>query len=663
MNLRRFFAAFLILVFSSSSLISQEMRTWTDSTGSFNLEASFVATNGKQVKLKNADGKVLTLALDKLSQEDQDYVNDQADADDANPFAAAARAAESGGSSENAGGGGSGSRTVKIDLENAVEMGDYGDTEWSCEPDPSPIPKYPGKPRRLNFRLGNTPIGVHPKESDLFFSPKDGQTVHTAVTLGSSGDRDGWKNVTRLFFGDVSTGKTHSIDHPLSLTAFGFAPDGKKLLFRQGSWESGIDWGKRGKLFIVSYEDGKITPMYSFEPFAQYPSRGYGSTKEKDVEWATWVDDDHILVISGDDQLVLIDYKAGKAVWTMKTSAEKLTLSPGKKYCIVPTKNQDTLFIETLTGETLGNFEGLSRTFIRSHFAFSPDGKKIAMCENDSVRIWEANTGKAYEPFFIRGANTFTDIIWTSNRSILAGNVLVDPVNKVPVWQYNHLGAKGLTNVGGCVWYMNSKHREGYIVNAVVLPHAKVKPADGVSDSDIYNVYPGLDVSLVLDGSISKNREEIGKIVSAKLKNNGLNVKNGAPITVTLKQSKEPEQKATYVVGGRFMPMFNRGGGTEVSYRPDKYTIQIQKQNKTLWEETRITSPPNLEIDDVNKNSLQAAVNKEMEKFNYKDWVDRVVIPKKILDPMKIGLSTLGEDGIRDLDRQELERFRQRMGR
>ena len=49
----------------------QGLRTWTDSTGEFTIEAEFVALTDGQVKLRRKDGKVLTLPLSRLSEQDQ----------------------------------------------------------------------------------------------------------------------------------------------------------------------------------------------------------------------------------------------------------------------------------------------------------------------------------------------------------------------------------------------------------------------------------------------------------------------------------------------------------------------------------------------------------------------------------------------------------------
>ena len=51
-----------------------QLRTWTDRSGSFHVEAVFVESQGGKVTFKKKDGTVLNVPLEKLSDSDQQYV-------------------------------------------------------------------------------------------------------------------------------------------------------------------------------------------------------------------------------------------------------------------------------------------------------------------------------------------------------------------------------------------------------------------------------------------------------------------------------------------------------------------------------------------------------------------------------------------------------------
>jgi hypothetical protein len=56
---------------------SSATRTWNDTTGVFSLEAQFAGVENGNVKLKKTNGKMVSVPLDRLSKEDQDYVAGQ----------------------------------------------------------------------------------------------------------------------------------------------------------------------------------------------------------------------------------------------------------------------------------------------------------------------------------------------------------------------------------------------------------------------------------------------------------------------------------------------------------------------------------------------------------------------------------------------------------
>jgi hypothetical protein len=56
---------------------NSKLRTWSDATGKFKIEAEMVRLDKGQVQLKRADGTTLAVPLDKLSQADQEFAIQQ----------------------------------------------------------------------------------------------------------------------------------------------------------------------------------------------------------------------------------------------------------------------------------------------------------------------------------------------------------------------------------------------------------------------------------------------------------------------------------------------------------------------------------------------------------------------------------------------------------
>ena len=51
-----------------------EIRTWTDTSGEYEIEAEFLSMAFGKVKLKKVNGVVVTIPLDKLSKDDQRWI-------------------------------------------------------------------------------------------------------------------------------------------------------------------------------------------------------------------------------------------------------------------------------------------------------------------------------------------------------------------------------------------------------------------------------------------------------------------------------------------------------------------------------------------------------------------------------------------------------------
>lgn len=62
----------------SRDTAAESSRTWTDSTGEYTFEGTFISTDGKVVTLKSADGRVTEVPLRKLSKADQAYAAERA---------------------------------------------------------------------------------------------------------------------------------------------------------------------------------------------------------------------------------------------------------------------------------------------------------------------------------------------------------------------------------------------------------------------------------------------------------------------------------------------------------------------------------------------------------------------------------------------------------
>lgn len=698
--MRRILIAVIVVPFIFSVYCpANENRTWSDSTGRFKVEAAFVRMDGEKVVIKKADGKFQTIPLDKLSKDDQNYVNGLneenpfaggTDDPNDNPFAGGnsqdkpssgrqktdiesrkreieRRMKENRSSSSKNSMDRSSSRRGSdpdfagfnmpqcdafdcdpkpVDSGNAVEGGGSADTSWNCDADAVEQSRLEEKPRNLSFSTGELPFGVWAKEAGLALFLQNGKPkalYATAIDM----ERKAGESKTILFLGDPLSGKTERMQSDQKVKLLGVSPDGSKALFREEAWGSN-DRGKRNFVHVIKIGETKLEKHACYYPFAEDSQPGKSLNWDIDVEWGDWIDEDHIMLISHKKRLVVLNVDTGKVVWKISdTGTDKAVFSAGKKYCLLPRHN-GTILLETVSGKAIGKLDRSDSMLFR--FAFSPDGKTIAALGNNCLQLWNATTGEMDEPFYI--GESFGKLLWANNRFLLVGGRLVDIRSKSLVWSYSAFNDSSQILDGYC-WLLTGSGSDAKQLSAVIIPHGKALIASQAPESKRFCVRPGMEVALMIDNSIQNGRNEIIQRMQNVLKENELVLKNNAPIIVHLKVRPEEEATIQYVTGSRFdppSPIF-QGGGTEIKYRPYKFSIEFQKDGKTLWSTSKTTaSPNNIPLDELQSDSLQNVVNKAMAKANadYKGWFTTVKIPKRIPNSEGCGYSTIGISGIQD---------------
>ncbi|MCL2304758.1 MAG: SHD1 domain-containing protein [Planctomycetaceae bacterium] len=614
----------------SPPVAAKEKRTWTDSTGQFNVEAELVRVDGENVLLRTTNGKQLTIPLAKLSNADRKYVTGH----DVTTDIATSRVTIS-----------EAGLPEPVQVSPGFGLGELKqETQWDCPPDPCPAEKLDGNVRPLTFVTGKFPFGVSEDKSSIFFNG-NGSRVAFGMNVSQPDKTTNFTKHSRVWIGDMATGRTVDTAFGEKLTLLGISPGGQKVALQSGDWESRNDEGARQHLYIGDVTGSGIVINKAFTPFDRFASR---NDKKGDIMWADWVSDDLILVQSDSGLneyplLLLLDVNQGRTVWEQRLSAKStVCLSPGRRYAIIvsdfaipKSKKSGAFLLLAATGEGIGRLDGVEPSTI-SDFAFSPDGKTIASCTFDSVMFWNATTGQKQGAFYVGGGKPLQ---WYDNRYLLASRRLIDTQTQSVVWDYNY--DRTARAFGGKFWYTASLGNDIKVLS-VTLPHPKAIETIKNNPS-IFCVAPGKSVALVLDGSIQNGRAEIQKYMEDVFRENGWKLANNAPVTVMLKATVEPEETAAYI---------GRGSGlVTVTFRPRKFMVEIQADNKTVWAQHARVAP--ILIEHQANMSVQEAVNKWIADADYKEWLLSVKFPKSITDPNKIGFSRLTGSGIEEWDSQK----------
>ena len=679
-----------ILLCSSLFTNAEETRTWKDESGLFSIEASLETIDGDSVKLKRADnGTVINMPIARLSEADRQFIAGLAAQ---NPFEGGTGVPVAVSKQQPVASVSTFTADLEVqavDISKARQAGGVMPGVWNCEPDPTPQREYPTNVVRLNFRMDN----VSASATTNFFVSPTGKTAVRAMNVAAPVDMaqnraasearsaalraaheqrvnamrsgnapptiptpepidDGRKGRTRIFVADTVTGEIITHDTLLKLVPFGFSPNGKRLLVHQETWSFPAT-GKQTLLHIAE-ESAGWDAVATFEPFAQLKSANNSSTStDADVQFATWVDDEHILVRSKTGTLILLNIDTGTAIWRMKIEPSGgIELSPGGKYCFLPVGDM-TILYETMTGTPIGGAD-----IARAQFRFSPDGKRFVTSNAQGIILGDATAGAIDAPFFVSGNSNLQHVFWLDNRYLFTNGTVIDTTSKGVVWNYLGLG-HNIKLAGGYAWCLFSKAREGSYLAPLTIPHAGMILPGIVEDSDAALVLKsGAAVSLVLDDSIVKERKEIRESIEKKVADNGWVLADTAPVTITLSMKEEKADTTEYGVS-RGLPVPRPrirspldGPGIEVKFQPERFDLNIaEKEGKEIWSSTHTTKPPSqLPLNVIQEDSLQEVVDKAMEANSYKEWLDKVFIPKTISRPQDgKGESRVTENGIVDV--------------
>lgn len=653
-----------ILFFVVGSVLCADDRMWTDNTGKFQIEALLLDFDGKTVKLrKKEDGKVLNMPLEKLSLPDRVYVrkmmnelgddsSDKTKSEEKSPFDDEAyeeqekpKSTQKSRSSKTK----SSSKSARMkeadesDDEDNDEDEDIGDgsfrgkipvtriatarairtdlakTRWSLKPDPSPVTKLDFKPQPLGFYVGEREFGIHNKGMGVCFCTGSPEKVLTAVTY----EKHDMPTKTRAFFGDLKSGLVHSQTWPAKLKPLALSPDGTKALFVQ--FEDGRGPEKKRHLTIVDTTKPKLPCIGALVPFAEYLKQTESFNSEANVEWAEWIDEQHILIQSGDGRLLLLDHKTGAAIWTLDASRSNVpALSGGKKYVLV-TCDKFHCILETETGKPIGRLEMTESAPFSSNalLGFSPDGAEIAAFSGGWMQIWDAKTGTVQKTFYVGEIHSHrSKLIWLNEQYLLVGGTLVALSQQLPIWKYTGIESTDAW-FAGLYWHAESpSHRDkSFHLWGIEIPHETMPKLPTLADAQKFCVRPGVDVSLNVESTVP-GRDAVVDYVTKMLQKNGLNIRQSADISLNVRLTTEVPKETEYRI-------FGRGFTTEkVTYTPYKMSYTFEQNGKKLWEKNNSVGSPHMIMNRDANQTTQQYVDEQMKPKS--DWFLKVVVPQKI---------------------------------
>ena len=571
----------------------KKVRTWTDASGKFKIKASLLNTKNGKVELEKEDGRVITLAVNKLSSEDKKYLADldRAEADENNPdnpFAGGTRS-----TSES-------SSIRSIDPEFGSNILDLDVDDWNYEPDAAKTNK---KLKSIRFRV---PSGkpFFNKASGLAIS-LNRKVAATVVTNSFEDDRS-----TLVVF-DLEKGKGMSMATVPAgeIKIFAVSNDGKQLVTisdKHGNKTDSLN------IWNVEKDDADLKAVWRIAGF--HDRGGFKPESGK------FIGEGKLLTIG--QNIVLWDLETAEDIYTIER-VEKGSVGFSANNRRFAFQQGDSFYLaDTLSGECLGYIPTTNSG--ASMLAISQSGKFLgAMRKSDrEVEVFDLETKDLVRQFTL-AEPSFRSLHWVGDEYLLVdGRNLLDIALRVTVWNYHSAGLDGLgcTN-DGRFWSLDKE-----LLRGIRIPERNLsKRLSELDPESLLVLQPGDEVEIDLNLPYPQDElDEIYDHLVSQLEDNGITVQQGAELKLTATQKKLKRESMEVK---DFHDHFARRGTEKLSFSPTRVSVQLMKGKESLWQRTSTYRPGHFIHLNRGESAQQAATR--LSKANSSFFL-KVKIPKKI---------------------------------
>lgn len=615
---------------------STEFRTWSDATGKFSVDAKFISRENDEIKLEKEDGRVITLALEKLSKADQDYLAELAkDEDPDNPFA--------GGEPTDPFSGGESLRSPekrKRKSRNSASRRAVSNTKTI-----TPRIRNSMSLRQVDWKVTPDPASTEMEDSgrSIYFSSNPNEHEfhnNTAARIGVDGKfaavcvSNPFENSSSLISIDFVKG---SASAPVSIPVekaeiFAVSNNGDTILTlreSKGREQGGLEF------WNVAGGSAKLEAVWR--------TKGFFDRSGFDPKSGIFVGKNRLLTFG--DQIALWDCETAESFYSIDVfDRAKPSLSPaGNQLAISSSTNIYLIAIKD--GTVLGSIDTDGTAY--QHLAFSQSGQFLAGLETSSgaVAIWDLESAELVQQFGSPAA-TGKSILWCGDDYVLVDEkYLMDVELRATVWEYETDDGTIARGANGQFWFVSDSR-----LTPIQLPHKDLRERTAEFDpDDLLVLKPGAEVSIELESDFAPSEQrEIIAALKDRLKDKGIVVSEVADIQLVAQVKKQ--EKESVEVRPFFDPIgpFGQRSKTEtITYTPNLATIEIQRNGRKFWGKLRRFGPAGVIHSQENESTQQAA--NRICKPN-PDFFKNVEFPEyfaQLPSGEALGSSEISERGIR----------------
>ncbi len=577
------------------------MRTWSDRSGQFKLDARFVSLKDGKVTLQKADRSLKTLPLDKLSDEDQQEAKKwAAKAPAANPFEGSDEAQPPADTPADE----KSDEKPANDDEIVAPAGDWSsvqDVVVDISSKGQFAPDAAGETLK-QFRTVTMDLTKGAKDREYIWERPAGlyldrsrQRLIAATTNEPPGSSH---RSARLEACDLRTGRSlGAIVLETGSVPSDVSPDGSSVVCVPTQLVSAFH-KRRGIEVWRMGSGGKLVKRWD-------PNDNRGKEEMFRVDQAKFISPELLLTFNTmGGKATAWDVEHARAVYTLTIDMNsRPALSVNRKQlaavcsgavCIFDAATGQTLLAMTGGGAGHGGRAGMrgrSLTRAGGRMAFRPDGCQLAVVNNECLQIWDLQKQAVVQQMWLsqeqlrNGSDT---VEWVDNNHLLVnGADLVDIAKRVVLWHYDVPGNahSACAVIDGHLAFGASQNEGGRAgmqaaIYFLALPQPEVAQVTaGMTEENVTALKAGSQVSLDLRFPTTEpqDMEAITASYTDQLKSYNISVVTGSPLIFQASVEPGKTETKTYRTIGHF-------GEETVNVTSQKCRLALTENGKMLWE-------------------------------------------------------------------------------
>ncbi len=543
-------------------------RVWTDSTGRFKVSGSLIEVLDGSVFLKSTEGKTIKIPLERLSQEDQEFLSKGQ-----NPFetvGATEASKPSSAVSSSSVGQFDWSVSKPVDWDEAEQLFSTAGIQWNV-----PVPER----GELDFAAKRVPLTKKTTFHEHIHRP----TINPLCQRGAVGYTVSFavpKPLSRLSLADLVSGKAvHSEQVEAHMRPLALLGSGSAVLMVGASDQRG-GYETPDQLQIWKFKGKKLLRSSSWIPYPM-DKKDWGKQQNAHVIRAEPIRDKLVLTMSDKGHVVLWDLADRKPIWHARLGGNfAMDLSVDRKLLALFDDKTLTV-VKTETAEPLGSIVLPQNTHVGwPRLAWSPSGRRILFTSVGDVRVLDIETGKWLWEFNLPGGPVAPNALSypDDDYALLDNRVLVHLPTKIQVCEY--LDAGPMQTLGGTSFIAMFSGAGGMLVPGK-FPHPAAAEllAKAESDPSLFLIHPGISVAIDVSGVGQQYQQAVRKGLEEAATSSGYKVSPSSAIKIVGAITGPKQEAVSYIASG--------------SYVVNTYTstIKLRWNGKDLWSRSGTNVP------------------------------------------------------------------------